>query len=351
MKALFVGLGSIGQRHLRNLQSLRPDIEVMAVRRSRTVPVLDDINQVVQGVTVVQQYGVTEFDSLDTALAECPDLVFVTNPSNMHLEVAAKALAAGSFVFIEKPLSHDWKGVDDLLAAERSLGEKRIAVGYQLRFHPTMKLVKSLLSEGRIGKLINARLVNGEYMPGWHPYEDYRGTYAARSDLGGGALVTQIHDFDYALWFFGLPKQVFTVGGHLSSLEIDVEDSVQVLMACEHDGKPLPVMINLDYLQWPPSRGFSIVGELGCIECDLMKSVVTVSNRPSGNTECHELPDYQRNEMFKDELRNFLDFSEGKAEPVVDLEVAMESLRMALAARRSMQDGTAVSLTRHNNGI
>jgi len=344
MKALFIGLGSIGQRHLRNLQSLRPDIEIIAVRRTRTVPVLDSTNQVIQGVTISQQYGITEFDSLDLALAEKPGLVFVTNPSNMHLEAATKALESGAHVFVEKPLSHDWEGVDELLELERSIGEKRIAVGYQFRFHPVMQLVESILDEGRIGELVGARLVNGEYMPGWHPYEDYRGTYAARKDLGGGAIVTQIHDFDYALWFFGLPKKVFSVGGHLSSLEIDVEDSAQVIMSCEANGKPLPVSINLDYLQWPPKRGFSIVGELGTIECDLIKNIVTVSHRPSGKIMNHEFSALQRNDIFLDELRNFLDFSENKDTPVVDLELAAQSLKIALAAKQSIVEGVAVSL-------
>lgn len=345
MKALFVGLGSIGQRHLRNLKDLKPDIDVMAVRRTRTVPVLDYSNNVVHGATLASHYGIDEYDSLDEALSKKPTVVFITNPSSMHIEVARKAIVAGAYIFIEKPISHSWEGINELLAMEQSIGAKRIVVGYQYRFHPAMKLIKSLLTEDRIGTLISARLINGEYMPGWHPYEDYKASYASRKSLGGGALLTQIHDFDYALWFFGLPKQLFAVGGHLSSLEIDVEDSVQILMSCDSGGKSLPVTIALDYLQSPATRSFSIVGELGTIECNLISSVITVSDRVKNTIKVHEFPNLERNDIFKDEMDNFLGFVEGNSTPCVDLKMASESLQMALAAHNSMANGKAVSLS------
>lgn len=344
MKALFVGLGSIGQRHLRNFLQICPQAEVSAVRSTRTVPVLSDANQVVTGSSISDHYGVMEYESLDIALKGKPNLVFVTNPSSMHLEIASRAMEAGAHVFIEKPLSHEWAGVEALAQAEKDSGQNRIAVGYQFRFHPVMKFVYSLLMQNRIGQLMGARLVNGEYMPGWHPYEDYRNSYAARRDLGGGALVTQIHDFDYALWFFGLPTQVFAVGGHLSSLDIDVEDSAQTLLSFERNGKTMPVSIALDYLQWPPSRGFTIVGDHGRIDCDLTTNVVTVSDRLAGKSERHEFPHSIRNDIFLEELRNFLDFADGKSEPAVGLKGAMASLKVALAARHSLQNREVVKL-------
>lgn len=344
VKVLFVGLGSIGQRHLRNLMRLKPDCEVTAVRHNRSVPVLSDTNQVVSGVEIADHYNLTEYESLQAALKDKPEVVFVTNPTSLHISVAKQALAAGAFVFIEKPLSHSWEGVQDLLYAENLTGSKRIFVGYQFRFHPALKLVKTLLNQSRIGQIVSARLVNGEYMPGWHPYEDYRLSYAARRDLGGGALVTQIHDFDYALWFFGLPSEVYAVGGQLSSLEIDVEDSVQVLLSCGTDGKLFPVTISLDYLQWPPSRGFAVTGETGRIDCDLLSSVVTVTDRLTGETQKHEYPFLNRNDIFLDELRNFLAFVEGTEAPCIDLATAMASLKIALTARQAMQDRKVVKI-------
>ena len=126
MKALFVGLGSIGQRHLRNLIKLRPDIELLAVRSSRSAPVLSNTNQIINDVSIQSQYGVLEFDSLDEALNHNPDIVFVTNPTSMHIDVAIQAINSGAFVFMEKPISHNYDRVEELIRIEKSFGKNKV---------------------------------------------------------------------------------------------------------------------------------------------------------------------------------------------------------------------------------
>jgi predicted dehydrogenase len=335
MKALFVGLGSIGQRHLRNLITLAPDIELMAVRSTRSVPTLSNTNQVVKGVSIKDKYQIREFETLDLALTHMPDMVFVTNPTSMHVEVALKALKSGAHVFIEKPISHNSKGVKKLLELEDSFGEERVCIGYQFRFNPALQFLESILKKQIVGNVVSVRLVNGEYMPGWHPYEDYRESYAARKELGGGALVTQIHDFDYANWLFGRPSIVFSVGGQLSDLEVDVEDSVQVLMKC----KDIPVSIQLDYLQWPPGRDIFITGDKGSIHCNLSSMEVVINKRESQDIKRHTFPDFDRNNLFLDEMKNFIAFVHGKENPKVNLKEGVASLQIALAAKKSMETG------------
>jgi predicted dehydrogenase len=349
MKALFVGVGSIGQRHLRNLKAIAPNIEVMAVRSLRTAPVLSNVNNIVNNITIAEQYNLKEFDSFDVALEMEPDIVFVTNPTSLHIDVAIKAIKAGCYVFIEKPLSHTWDGVEELIRLENEIGEKRVAVGYQFRYHPALDLIKKLLNEKSIGNIVNASFVNGEYMPGWHPYEDYRSSYAVSKELGGGALVTQIHDFDYAMWLFGQPSHVFSVGGKISELEMNVEDSVQVLMQFQQNNNPLPVTISLDYLQWPSKRTINIVGDRGSIQCDLTKNEVIVNNRVNNHIEEHKFPDFDRNELFIREMNNFLAFVRGDEEPTIDLQSSVSSLRVALAARNSMNTEQNIELSWDRN--
>ena len=341
MKALFVGLGSIGQRHLRNLKKIRPDIDIMAVRSQRVAPVLSDSNQVINGVNIQDNYGLLEFDSLDKALACKPDIVFVTNPSSMHIDTAKEALKSNAFIFIEKPISHNYDGVEELIKIEKSMGINKIFVGYQFRFNPALKLVKKLLKENLIGNIVGAQFVNGEYLPNWHPYEDYRLSYASRNDLGGGAIVSQIHDFDYATWLFGNPQKIYAVGGHLSELEIDVEDSVQVIMQCND----IPISIQLDYLQWPPRREVSIIGDKGSIQCNLITMEVVVNNRITKNIEKYDFPNFNRNDLFLDEMKNFLAFASGNESPVVNFLDGASSLRIALAAKSSMISGNSIKLS------
>ena len=345
MKALFVGLGSIGQRHLRNLITLAPDTKIMAVRHLRTVPLLSDANQVVTGSSVNSCYGIEEFESIEIALLEKPDVIFITNPTNLHSDIAFRAMNGDAFIFIEKPVSHDLNEAKKLLTKELASKKTRISVGFQYRFHPALSCIKLALKEKRIGNLIAGRLINGEYMPYWHPYEDYRASYAARKDLGGGAILTQIHDFDYAQWLFGMPDKIFAVGGKLSSLDIDVEDSVQVLMRCYSNGRPLPVSVSLDYLQWPAQRTITILGESGRIDCDLIANTITLHSRINKQSETISFDNFSRNDMFLEQMKGFLDFAAGRAKPVVDLEEGIKSLEIASASAISIFSGEAV-LTR-----
>ena len=139
MKVLFCGLGSIGQRHVRNLRELMgQDVEILAYRSRGQSPVLNADMRVQRNATVERTYGIRSFANLDDALSEGPDAVFVTNPNTLHLQVALAAARAGCHLFIEKPLSHSLEGVDELIEIVES--KKLVAfVGYQFRFHPGLR--------------------------------------------------------------------------------------------------------------------------------------------------------------------------------------------------------------------
>ena len=339
MKVLFVGLGSIGQRHLRNLKTLLGDsVEIHAYRVRRHVPFLNEQLQVVEGRSIKEQYDIFEFDDLDEALSKRPDMVFVTNPGSLHIETAIKAAEAGCHLFIEKPLSISEEGIDKLLEVVERKGLVAF-VAYQLRFHPGLRQVSAWLKEERIGQLIYANLILGEYLPGFHPYEDYRLGCSAVKDLGGGVILSQIHELDYALWLFGKPRRIFALGGKLSSLEIDSEDTASMLMECQCNGKVLPVSMTLDFLRSPPSRTCSIVGDEGNIVWDYYRKTTVLHNRISGETETQSFENLERNQLFLDELEHFLAAIRGEVQPVVSLRNGYESLKIALAARASIETG------------
>jgi len=344
LKVLFVGLGSVGQRHLRNLWRLtNGQVDVSAVRQTRSVPVLTQDMQVDPKGNLAATYGIEEFDDLGTALASGPDAVFVTNPNRLHVPTALAAARAGAHLFIEKPLSASHDGLDELLDVV-AVQRLQVMVGFQLRHHSGLKFVKSLLEDGRIGRVVAASFVNGEYLPNWHEYEDYRQGYAARCDLGGGALVTQIHDFDLALWFLGRPDRVFAVGGHLSELEVDVEDAVTILMSHEREYGTVPVSIHLDFLQAPPERSINIVGDRGKISWNFHTGKVLHHKRGDETALVRDFSTLDRNRLFVDQMKQFLAVIEGTAEPTVGLRDGVASLEIALAARRSLETGEVVRL-------
>jgi len=344
VKALLAGLGSAGQRHARNLKSLLgEDVQLLAYRVRRLKQIISPDLRIEAGDDVETKYEFRVFTNLDEALAEEPDVVFVTNPNSLHMPVALAAADAGCHLFIEKPLSHDLAGVPELIDA---IERKRLVclVGYQLRFHPGLKAVQSILKAGAIGRVIAARLEFGEYLPNWHPYEDYREMPASHRELGGGLILSQIHDLDYAYSLFGLPRRVFAVGGHLSSLDVDGEDTASILMECVVDGRSVPVHLHQDCLRRPPSRTCEVIGDEGTIRLDFNERTVDVFDGPGRLIETQACEGGTRNQLFLDELRHFLACLKGDEQPVVGARDGAQSLRMAVAARESIETGRTVDL-------
>ena len=344
-RCLFVGLGGIGQRHLRNLRALRgADVEVHAYRVRRERQVVDDALQVVPGEDVEAKYDVAVHGELDAALARKPDIVFVTNPSSLHVDVTRRALAAGAHVLVEKPLSHSLTGVADLVReshARRLVGY----VAYQLRFHPGFVRTAAIVSQGLVGRPLFAEAAVGEHLPSFHPYEDYRRMYASRRDLGGGVTLSQIHEIDLLIALLGRPERVFSLGGKLSSLEVDVDDvSSSLLEFRGAEGRVLPVRLHQDFVQRPGERRFVLVGDAGKLEWSLSGRSLRRWSADGDLCETHDYADLPRNQLFEAELSHFLGCVERGDAPNVSLSSGAESLAVALAILESQQSGMPVNV-------
>jgi predicted dehydrogenase len=345
VRILFCGLGGIGQRHLRNLQQLLGgELEVHAYRvRGQRIKLRDNLS-VDEGADLEKDYRITVHHDLDAALAQLPSAAFICNPSALHIPVALACARAGVAVFVEKPLSHDLQGIAELQkeVAEHDL---LLHVGYQFRFHPGLQRMKALLESGFFGHLLSVRSEVGEYLPNWHRYEDYRQMYAARTDQGGGVILSQIHEMDLIYWFFGLPQSIVSHGGKLSQLEIDVEDVASSLMRCEGASGSFPVLLHQDFLQRPPVRTFKIFGDAGSAEIDLLANRLRIYNAQGALTESNDFPSFVRNDMFLAQTRHFLDCLKQGGKPAVNLYDGLQSLRLALAARQSLQQQREVKLS------
>jgi predicted dehydrogenase len=343
MKILFIGLGGIGQRHLRNVYAKFGDNASMLAYRARGLRKTVTPNLTIdENVDFIEKYSVEVFTDIGQALAQSPDVAFICNPSSLHVPSCLAVAKAGCDFFVEKPLSHSMDGIEELTSICESKNLVTL-VGFQLRFHPCYTLLKKFITEGTIGNLLSAHAEVGEYLPGWHKYEDYRQMYASRKDLGGGVVLSQIHEIDYLYDLFGMPSRVAALGGHLSNLEIDVEDVADVLLEISVKEKRLPVSLHMDYIQQPPSRGCKIIGESGKITMDLTESRVIVE-KPDKEKEVHDYSDLKRNELFVNEINHFFDCVANRQQPVVTVEDGANSLRIALAIKESMETGKIISL-------
>lgn len=346
-RVLFVGLGGVGQRHLRNVRTVLGDsVQVDAYRVRRERVLLDDQLGVVPDGDVEQRYGVEVFGDLERALGRGPDVVFVTNPSSLHVPVAIAAARAGAHLFIEKPLSH---ALDDLDTLERLLAENgRVGfVAYQLRRHPGFIRLRELVAAGALGNVLSVRAEVGEYLPGFHPYEDYRRMYASRRDLGGGVTLSQIHELDLLYALFGMPSRLFAMGGKVSNLEIDVDDLTSALIEFpRRDGARIVAELHQDFFQRPPSRALRIIGDEGRVEWSLSERSLSLWDRTGARVEHRDYSGFPRNQAFLDELGYFLSCIDKGARPDVDIRAGAASLRMALGILDSQVSGRPVEFAK-----
>ena len=337
VRALVVGLGAIGQRHARNLRLLLGERLVLSALRSRRDRRVITDTLALTGDDPEADCDGGVFTHLDDALAAGQDVVLVCNPTRLHVPVARAAIQSGAAVFLEKPVSDDLADAVALRDEAAARGAT-VAVGCQLRFHPALQSLQRIIADGALGRLVAVHVEEGEYLPGWHPYEDYRTSYAARRELGGGVVLTQIHELDYVQWLFGVPDRLFAVGGTIGSLDIDVEDTASVLALHHVDGRPLAVHVHLDYLQRPPRRTCRVVGEEGTVELDLRAPWLRWTDA-GGRVVRHDTFDgFARSTMFVDELAAFLDAAGGRRAPEVDLAHAVDTMRIAAAVRSALDD-------------
>lgn len=322
MKFLIVGTGSIGRRHFKNLVSLgRHHVAVVRSKRHMDAPQREFLDK----------YRPQVFYNLKAALVGKPDAVLVCNPTSLHVSTARLAISAGSHVFIEKPISHTRAGIDSLLREARKR-KKIIYVGYHFRHHPLLKIAKLILDSGKLGRLHAARFATGEYLPAWHPWENYRKGYAGRSDLGGGVVLTQSHDLDLIQWFFGKPKRVGAAVRNSGALGIDTDDSAAITFAAV---KCPVVMSHLDYLTRPPTKNFVISGSKGNLYWDYYKNELRFT-RPDGKMRVMKSPaGFERNDMYVAELQDFIGCIRRGTGPASDGYSGWSALEMALRAKES----------------
>ena len=286
-------------------------------------------------------YGIKVYDNLDEVLALKPDLAVISTPSSMHLKYAQLCAEKSIDVFVEKPLSNSTEGLQELKeTVERN--KVAIQVGLQRRFHPHLGRVHDVIKSESIGQILTVNFTVASYIPRWHPYEDYLELYACQKELGGGVLLTEIHEIDLAVWYFGIPNSVVCVGGTYSDVGMDVEDTVRLTL----DYVKFSVQINLTFWQKHHERFFSICGENGYLSWNQDDDTLTEEyfNKPDRDT-IQKNPNPGNDAMFDLQIKsiiNNLDFSVSGG----NMNDSIVTLRIVEAAKRSMLEGKAVKLNK-----
>ena len=293
MRALIVGLGSIGRRHLANLKRIEPEAQITVWRQHSKAEDRAEVAPEAKGVVY----------SLEDALATRPELAVIASPAVLHIQTAIELAQNGVHLMIEKPLSDRFEGVDDLLALcrQRNL---ILLVAYHLRFSKSLRVVRESLLKGDIGRVMSIRAEVGQYLPDWRPASDYRSGVSARRDLGGGVVLELSHELDYVRWLAGEVKEVLAATERVSDLQIDVEDMAEIILRFENGALG---SVHMDMIQRAQTRSCRIIGTDGTLTWDGLSNEVRMFSAQSDSwSVLHSADSAPPNDMYVAELGHFV---------------------------------------------
>ncbi len=329
VRAVIVGLGSIGRRHLTNLRRVAPETEI-AVWHHRRREVAEETAE-----------GDAVLYDLDSVLAFRPEFAILANPAPFHVSVAQALVANGVHLLIEKPLSHTVDGVAELIeAAERH--NVIVSVGYTLRFDKSLQEARRLVLDGTVGRIASIHAEVGSYLPDWRPATDYREAVSARKKLGGGVVLELSHEIDYVRWIGGEVATVSAQLGRLGDLEIDVEDTAEITLRMANG---ILAHIHLDMIQRSPVRRCRITGTHGTCLWDGIRSRVEVyyADKQEWATVGQPVA-ADRNETYLAELEAFLECVRTGKKAAITGEDGLRDLEIALAVKRSHAEQQVIRL-------
>lgn len=283
---IVIGCGSIGRRHMRNVKLLYPQAQVIAVHSNpanlECPPEADRL---------------AELDKLNSSIS----LAIVASPANYHLQHAMACLTLGAPTLIEKPLADNYDDAKAFINRLDDNQQRRLGIGYCLRYLPSARYVKTLLDSGLLGTIYNVHVEVGQYLPYWRPETHYQDSVSANARLGGGALNELSHEIDYLHWLFGIKHVRCATLRTTNELTTDVEQLVDATLALE---KGVHGTLHLDVLQKAPRRCCTVIAQNARIEWDLMDNTIIQYDK-AGQHQLFDGRDYDKNQIYLDLVENF----------------------------------------------
>ena len=326
MRYLVIGSGSIGKRHTRNLRAIGvapENIFAVDTRADRR----DEMKAIGVGAT---------YASFDEALAAGRyDAALVCSPTALHIPQAIALAERGTHILMEKPLAHDLTGIEDLRRAVADNGVQ-VLMAYIFRFAPTVAKAKELLDSGIIGKVLYVRGEFSEYLPDWHPYEDYRSFYMAEKSQGGGSILDQSHVMDLIHFLLGGFASVSCFNSHVSDLELKADDVAEMIIRLKSG---VLASVHTDIFGRDHKKFIEIKGERGNILWDHYAGAVTHYDAQTKSQHVFKKFPADFNLAYIAELNHFIACCQGREKPLASLQDGIETMELILAAEKSHASG------------
>lgn len=273
-KILFLGLGGAGQRHLRIFSKYfhNKDFAKYAYRFKKKTPFLDK-NFKPNNKKLKEVYKLKILKSFQQAVTINPDIIFISTPSSIRYILIKNFKKNKQIFFVEKPLAISIKELN-LIKKHVKKYKQRIAVLFQKRFHPHNILTIKKIKEGFFGKILFVKFITKSFMPHWHTYENFRKLYAAKKNLGGGVVLTECHEIDLCLHFFGKPIKYNIYLAKREKYKLDIYDQAKIYLKY----KKFNVLIEIDFLNKNTERSYHIFGTKNFVISDQVTNIYKYKN-------------------------------------------------------------------------
>lgn len=327
MNILITGGGSIGKRHIGNLQQL--GYHYIWVLKRQEDEKFEDEHQV-KIITDFQQ-------AIDLEL----DAIIVCTPTALHNESLRFAAQNDLAIFMEKPLIHNLSGLKETKTILENF-DKVFFIGFMLRYHSLVQEVHKIIESNELGAVYNARLSFGSFLPYWHPWEDYKTSYASRKELGGGVINTITHELDLIQYFFGAPQHVYCESSNFDLLNIAVEEQCEAIFTYPNK----VVTLHLDYLQKDYDRNIKILCEHGKIIWNWHENHVLVHKHKEEPRIIKAKTDFEVNQLYLDELKHFFQLiPKNTLTHGLDAKHAIANTELMLLMHQSATEGKKIKYT------
>jgi len=324
-RALIVGLGSIGKRHVRIVRELFPKINITVLRHNQC----DENNMGVDSCVT----------TIEDAIARKPQVAIIANPATMHLEVAMQLAKNNIHLLIEKPIAISSQGVQELI----NLCEQKqlvLMTAYNLRFMPSLMELQKQLQKNKIGRIFSIKSEVGQNLPSWRPDQDYRKSVSAQKKLGGGVLSELSHEIDYISWIFGPIEWVKSHISKVSNLEVDVEDNANIILGFGGElDKEFSATLNMDFIRQDITRMCTVIGELGTLRWNGVLGTLHLYTEETHKWKLLFSSLTERDYTYKEEFKHFISSIESKKTTLISGTDGLNVILAIEAIHRSNSTG------------
>jgi len=331
---LVLGSGSVGRRHMRNMEN-------MNCRLSAMDPNVDRLSEASKEVSLIFQF--TKLDQIDHYWHEF-DGVVVCSPPKFHKEQCIVVAQKDISILLEKPLTIDLKEGIELYNILKKLNVK-LLLGYTYRWWRPLIEFRRKLQNGKIGKLLHAKFFMSAHLADWHPWERYQDFFMSSKELGGGALLDESHFIDLMIWMFGLPESIYASVEKISDLDIETDDNVDMIIKYKSD---LRVFVHLDLYGRPHEKYISVTGDNGTLEWSFEPNQIRYNKSMEYGWEEQDF-DLERNDMFIDVAQEFIKVIDGQSINKCTIDEGVNVMRIIEACRISSDEERAVVLNKVPN--